>query len=75
MTEISSIPIEQCEWCESTDTVWAETEEPDPHYDFPDLDIESGIVYVNLRRYCKYCESNYSVRMRFDVYSGKRVKE
>lgn len=70
----SVIPVEKCDWCDGTNTEWVETSEPDPHYDFPDLDIKTGIVFVNLTRYCKTCECNYSVRMRFDVFDGKRVE-
>lgn len=74
MVVLDNTPFEQCEWCESTDTKWVEMDEPDPHYDFPDFDIKAGIVFVNLNRYCNKCECNYQVRIRFDIFDGRRVR-
>jgi len=65
-------PYEQCPWCDGTNTEWMQNEEPDPHCDFPEQD--GGLVYVNLSRYCKDCEECYTVRMRFNVDAGRRMR-
>lgn len=69
-------PIEKCYWCDSMHTEWNDDQEPITSGRLLDTsDIKNGIVYVYLRRYCKDCKSTYTLKMRFDVYSGLRMEE
>ena len=65
----------ECEWCNSKNTHWVENDCPDPHYDFPEHDIDSGTVTVNLCRFCDDCDSIYVVPMKFNIKDGEWVKE
>lgn len=65
--------IDECTWCNGTSTEWVINDEPDPHYDFPDHNIDADTVRVNLIRYCRSCECNYEVTMEFNIREGRRV--